>query len=95
MRTSLDRSRKAIEIFDEKILEILWLRMGETKIIGKYKIKRGLPVKDLERERQLINSLIDKGKQMGMRSEVVESVFKAIITESCKEQENQFRENNA
>jgi chorismate mutase/prephenate dehydratase len=91
MNSSLERSRKAIEIFDEKLLEVLWLRMGEVKTIGKYKIKNGLPVKDRERERELIASLIEKGKKIGIKSEVVKNIFKTIIKESCKEQERMVR----
>ena len=81
------KARKAIEIFDEKILEILALRMDEVEVVGKYKIENNLPVKDHIREKDLLSRLEKKASDLGLEKEMVRDVFSSIIRHSCKKQE--------
>jgi chorismate mutase len=90
MRT-FEKSRKAIEIFDEKMLEIVALRMDEVEVIGAHKKKNGLPVKDALRERKILNNLVKKGSEFGLQKDFVKSLYSVIIDHSCQIQEAQLR----
>ena len=88
MRT-FEKSRKAIEIFDEKMLELIALRMDEVEVIGAYKRINGLPVKDSIREKKILNQLIKKGEDLGLHRDFVESFYSVIIDHSCRIQDSQ------
>ena len=82
------KSRIAIDFFDEKILELLALRMDEVEVIGDHKSKSGTPVKDESRETKILLKLEERGTALGLESEMIRDVFSVIIKWSCMKQEN-------
>lgn len=90
MRT-FEKSRFAIEIFDEKMLELIALRMDEVEVIGAHKKQKGLPVKDVLRERRIINALVKKGESLGLEETFVKNLYTLIINHSCALQEIQHK----
>jgi chorismate mutase/prephenate dehydratase len=88
MRT-FEKSRRAIEIFDEKMLELVALRMDEVEVIGAYKRDKGLPVKDSIREKMILNNLMKKGEGLGLSQDFIKNFYSVIINHSCEIQESQ------
>jgi chorismate mutase len=82
----LQKSRLAIEIFDEKLLELIALRMDEVEVIGQYKHENRLPIKDAVREGQLLTSLMAKGSALGLDQQFINALYGLIIEYSCKQQ---------
>ena len=71
---SIDELRQEIDLIDEKLLELFQQRMAIAKEIGQYKKEKSLPVKDSEREREILSKLCEKAQP-----ELVEYV-KALFT---------------
>ena len=82
-----NKSRKAIEIFDEKLLEVLALRMDEVEVIGQHKREQGLPIKDSTREGQLLSALVEKGSMLGLDQEFISELYGLISKYSCERQD--------
>ena len=59
---SLDKLRKKIDLFDQKIIKLLNLRAAATKDIGKIKIKAGKSIYVPEREMQVLNRIANLNK---------------------------------
>jgi len=54
-------------------------RLELTKIIGRDKKQAGLPIEDLQREKEIIE---DKIRKSGLRPEFIEELFNTIFKES-------------
>ena len=88
---NFSKSRIVIDFFDEKILELLALRMDESEVIGDHKIKSGSPVKDQNREMQILLRLEERGVSLGLEGEMIRDVFSVIIKWSCRKQEEKIK----
>lgn len=82
---NMDAYRQQLNELDGKIVELYIRRMEIAGAIGRYKKENGLPVKDENRERELLNRL---GKQAGEEyEEGVRALFGLLIAHSCARQE--------
>jgi len=77
----IDSLRNDIDQIDGQILELVVRRISLVRAIGEYKRVRGLPVYDAERERAVIQRLMQAAPE-GFDSQVVRRVFERIIDES-------------
>lgn len=71
--------RAEIDEIDHKILELLGKRNAVVERVANVKKSTGFGIRDFIRERDL---LLDRGKradQLGLRSEVIESLFRVIL----------------
>ena len=55
----LDKCRKEIDEIDHKLILLILKRLKICKIVGNYKKERNLPVYNEEREKAVINKLIN------------------------------------
>lgn len=78
---SLPHHREAIDLIDEKILELLTARAEHVLAIGEIKKKDGLPVWVPERERVIYERLkqLNKGK---LPNSAIRNIFREIISAS-------------
>lgn len=76
--------RKEINEIDDKLLELLQRRFDVAKKVGKYKLEKGLPVLDKQRENDIINSIAEKSN---FSKDFIEKFFNAIFEESRRLQE--------
>lgn len=74
----LDKLRKEIDAVDTVILAALAKRARLSKIIGKYKLKKGLKALDKQRQKQLINSRIGMAKAMKVSTKLANEIFARI-----------------
>jgi chorismate synthase len=83
----LDGYREAIDKIDRDILIALYRRSEVSLQIGRYKKKHGIPVSDTDREKDLIDGIKKEAVDLGISEDFVTGIWKAIITESKKNQQ--------
>lgn len=71
--------RKEIDKIDEKLIPLLLKRMDISQQVAEYKVKRGLPVLNAEREQQILDNVADK---CGEKGEIIKTVFSATMDAS-------------
>lgn len=68
--------RKQIDALDKDILRLLEHRFDVVRDIARLKKKKNLPVRDVEREMEIIRN---KCKLTHLRPDIVEKIYRAII----------------
>ena len=71
--------RKQIDEIDEQLIPLLLQRMEISKKVAEYKVKRGLPVLNEQREREILD---DVQKKCGEQGDTVATVFAATMDAS-------------
>ncbi len=71
--------RKEIDNIDEQIIPLLLKRMDISQKVAEYKVARGIPVLNAEREQQILDNVADK---CGERGETIKTVFSATMDAS-------------
>ena len=76
----IGRLRRAIDEIDEKIMELINQRLSLAKQIGDFKKQGGIQITDRNREKEIMNHLLEKNtgpvSDKGLRN-----IFDAIIAE--------------
>ena len=83
----LTELRKKIDQTDEEILRVLAKRMALIPGIAEYKRKNSLPLRQPEREQELIARKKELAKELGLSQKFVEKLFRIIIEESLRLEE--------
>lgn len=81
--------RAKVNQIDEQILKLLADRRELSIKIVKLKNKEKSFIRDLEREKELLSRLIERGREIGLDSHYVSKIFQEIIGDSVKLQ-NQY-----
>ena len=81
--------RDKVNHIDEQIIKLLSERRELSLGIVKLKNEEKTLIRDIEREKQLLTHLIEKGREKGLDSHYVLKIFQEIIGDSVKLQ-NQF-----
>lgn len=84
--------RNKINQLDSKILEILAERRKVSTQIIEAKIEANIPVRDLERERSLIKSLIEQGKSYHLDDIFIKRLYQIIFEDSVLLQQKILQE---
>ena len=77
--------RREIDCIDRQIVALFEQRMAVTSRVGQYKFRRGLPVLDRSRERQLLAGKAALLDDPGLSADVTE-LFETILTISRRQQ---------
>ncbi|MCK5203833.1 MAG: chorismate mutase [Desulfobacterales bacterium] len=72
--------RQAIDEIDEKIMDLINQRLSLAKQIGDFKKQGGIQITDSEREKKIMNRLLEKNYGP-MRADGLRNIFGAIIAE--------------
>lgn len=83
--------RMQIDEFDGKLLEILGNRMKVADKIGLLKKEKNVAILQNQRWNEILGKMILEGEEMGLSSDFVMLLFKAIHQESISHQENIFK----
>lgn len=78
--------RDAIDGLDAKLVKLLGERKRLTETIGALKAGGQSAVRDLDREREVINRAIDLADQEGLDPSFIEKLFQHVIDESLRNQ---------
>jgi len=81
---SLEPLRGKIDAIDRQVLSLLSKRMLLSKKIAFLKLKKGLGLKQSEREFQMLALRNQFSEEFGLSKEFVERLFGAIIEESIR-----------
>ena len=68
--------RKEIDEIDDELIPLLLKRMSVSEKVAKYKVERGMPVLNSEREQQILD---DVAKKCGKQGETIKTVFAATM----------------
>jgi len=71
--------RKEIDKVDEQLIPLLLKRMSLAEGVAKYKVERGIPVLNEEREQQILDNV---SKKCGEHGETIKTVFSATMDAS-------------
>lgn len=71
--------RKEIDEIDSQLIPLLLKRMDVAKKVAEYKIERGLPVLNSEREQQILDNVAEK---CGEQGDIIKTVFSATMDAS-------------
>ena len=82
---SLEDWRNEIDRIDLEIVNLLQRRISIVEEIGKVKAQAGLPLVDAEREKYIINRVLNERREP-LSVEAVNCVFNCIIQESRRVQ---------
>jgi len=88
---ALHEIRQKIDVVDEQILRLLKDRFEIVEQVYDIKKKKGLPIKQMGRYQQMMITLSEKARILGVDQRVVHSVWEAIHDTSIKIQEDQER----
>ena len=78
--------RASIDTVDRELLRLLADRRRLGEALGALKAGEVAPVRDVERERAVIDRAIQAGKGLGLDAKFVESLFQLIIDDSLRRQ---------
>lgn len=92
----LEQIRSGINEIDSKIIELLSKRRDLAKQVAYYKIENNKPVKDFKRENELLAKLVLQAqeKSLNLSADLINTVFKSIIEDSCNYQQQIIIEQN-
>lgn len=71
--------RKEIDKIDEQLIPLLLKRMSISEQVAKYKVERGIPVLNSEREQQILDNVAEK---CGKQGDTIKTVFSATMDAS-------------
>lgn len=71
--------RKEIDKIDNQLIPLLMKRMDIAGQVAEYKVKRGIPVLNEEREQQILDNVAEK---CGEKGEIIKTVFSATMDAS-------------
>lgn len=71
--------RKEIDNIDEQLIPLLLKRMSISEQVAKYKVERGIPVLNAEREQQILDNVAAK---CGDQGDTIKTVFSATMDAS-------------
>ena len=79
--------RQKIDETDERLVETLAERMSYIPLVAAYKKAHGLPVRQLDRERYVIEQARAKAARQGCPPDLVEAVYRLVIDYASKMEE--------
>ncbi len=91
----LENLRRRIAEIDEKIISNISQRMALSASIGKIKAGNGLPIEDLDVEKEVIQRATRLATKAGLDEEFARSIFNLIIKQSKDTQRRQLSAENS
>lgn len=86
-KLDLNEIRKEITSLDKDLLTLFAKRRALTLNVAKSKVQQVRPIRDQQREQELLIRLIKQGKELGLDAHYVTSVFQTIIEDSVLNQQ--------
>jgi len=87
----LTKLREKIDKIDEEILLCLKERMEISKLIGRIKQEKGMPIRDLQREDEKHSYFAKRAFELGLNLKAVKNIFLNIILMSIQAQEQSVK----
>lgn len=87
--SKLDVLRKNLDRIDAQIINLMAERQMNVDAIGSVKLSTKSPTRDYQREKQVIDHIVECAKSNNVDAEIAKQVFSLIIKTSLEKQENQ------
>jgi len=84
MTTGLDSLRTSIDAIDDQLLELMARRRRVVREVGETKGEDALPLRSERREVEVLDRLVEAGRELGLAAHVVTQVFNSIIGDSVE-----------
>ena len=78
--------RAMVDVLDRDLLQIVVRRMALVGEIAAYKRQHGLRIRDVKREREILEDRCDRAESMGLPRGEIESVFRVLMRASREHQ---------
>lgn len=78
----IERLRKEIDSVDRRIVSLIEKRMNLSRRIISLKRKRGIPIRDKKREKEIVGNLIERTK---LDKGLIMKLYKVILSFSRKQ----------
>lgn len=78
--------RQQIDKIDSKIVDLLAKRLQLVDKIGEIKLRETAPIKQSEREEEVLKKISSASKKKGLDDQMTQSIFKNIIKHSRRRQ---------
>ena len=85
----LDELRQRVQALDHAILGAISARLDAVRRIGEIKKRDGIPLRDWQRERDVIEQAERTATALGVSADLAREVLRSVIQESCTIQEQQ------
>ncbi|HET9449692.1 MAG TPA: prephenate dehydratase domain-containing protein, partial [Aggregicoccus sp.] len=82
----LETLRERIRTLDTELLDVLAERQQLSRSIAEVKQGEALPLRDLEREQQLLSAHVQRALGLGLKPHYVTRIFHAVMEESLRAQ---------
>ncbi|RJO62288.1 hypothetical protein C4544_00370 [candidate division WS5 bacterium] len=86
----LPEIRQKIDDIDNQIFDLITDRVELARDVVKEKERIGKPIYDAEREKFVVGSKVDKAKDLGLPTDFIADIYKAII-HGCTEVEEKLK----
>jgi len=86
-KLDLNEIRQEITLLDQDLLALFAKRRALTLRVAKSKVQQIRPIRDQQREQELLIRLIKHGKSLGLDAHYVTSIFQTIIEDSVLNQQ--------
>lgn len=83
----LELMRIQVKSIDRAIIKLIAKRNEVTRLIGEHKNRRGIPLKNWEVEKQVIESAQTLAREFNLSTALIRNIMQQLITESCLQQE--------
>lgn len=87
----LDEIRKELDKLDRSLDYIILLRLSLAILVGEVKEEQNMPIYQSAREEKIFRSQVLFSEQTGADSELLERIFKNLITATIQIEENKKR----
>lgn len=87
MSIDLDHIRQQISSTDKDLLQLLATRRQLALSVADAKLAQNKPIRDQKREEELLVSLIERGKELGLDAQYVTKIYHVIIEDSVLQQQ--------
>jgi len=84
---SLEEYRKKIDSIDVQLIKLIAERLALMPEIAQFKKANNLPIFQPEREKQLLEERKKLARELNINPDLIEAVFKSIISECRKTQD--------
>ena len=84
----IDNARQNLDQLDSQLLDILAKRIEVVREIGEIKAYQGLPVLDVQRERALLTTILEKAEARNLSQHFVAQIFRQMIRYGRNTQES-------
>ncbi len=84
----IDAARQNLDKLDSQLLDIIAERIDVVRTIGEFKAQKGMPVLDVQRERALLTTILEKAETRNLSQHFVAQIFRQMIRYGRNTQES-------